>query len=447
MENLSAERAILGAILVNNDAIYQCDDLKPDDFTFSSHRIVFARMQGLAMKGEPVDIVTLATSLSNFGQLKMVGGEAFLSDLVDGVPDNGHVESYVREVADLSRRRKLVSTAEAAVAQANDRSETTQDCVSVLLDRMLELAGNDGHGSIHVKDYSWDVYNRVRKVAATPLSDRPIGLTTSIPSLDRITTGFQPGELIIVASWTGEGKTVLLTQTIVANAQEGIPILWFTQEMSREQVMKRMIPYLSGGVVKGRWLRDPRRMQEFPSVMKAFNDTQAVIDSWPLWVHDAASLDVNKLFAHAMLMVKRYNVQMICVDYIQLIKGQGDSRYDRVTYVSEQLRQLAKRAQVPVLAVSQMARPENREKRQPRMFDLKESGNLENDAHLILMPYRPQDKEGHYTGEDMIVIGKQREGPTGVVPVRFDALTLTFQPRSDGRDPITQEEMFDGSRL
>jgi replicative DNA helicase len=242
-----------------------------------------------------------------------------------------------------------------------------------------------------------------------------------------MTTGLRPGELWILASWTGEGKTVLATQIIVENVKRNIPVLWFTHEMNRRQVLLRMIPQITDGVVKGRHLRDPRNMT--PGHMAAFESTQAVIDTWPLWVNDAASMDIGHLFAHAMAMVKQHKIRLIAVDYLQLVKGRGDSRYDKVSDVSNTLRELAKNSGVPILAVSQMARPENRDKRQPRIFDLKESGSIEQDAHVIIMPYRPQDKDGHYSGEDLIVIGKQREGPTGVVQVRFDSLTLTFQPR------------------
>jgi replicative DNA helicase len=138
-------------------------------------------------------------------------------------------------------------------------------------------------------------------------------------------------------------------------------------------------------------------------------------------------------------MVKREKIGLIAVDYIQLVKGRGESRYEQTTDVSNTLRELAKDTGVPVLAVSQLSKPERGEKRPPRIFDMKESGALEQDAHVILLPYRPQEKDGHYTHKDIIIIGKQREGPTGSIKAPFDSKTLTFQGE---QEDATFEELF-----
>ena len=161
----------------------------------------------------------------------------------------------------------------------------------------------------------------------------------------------------------------------------------------------------------------------------AFDRAQKTMDDWPLWVNDASSQDIMGLYSHALMMVKRHGIKLIVVDYLQLVKGRGERNYERVSDVSNQLRELAKNSGVPVLVVSQLSRAENREKRTPRIFDLKESGSIENDSHVILLPYRPQEKDGRYSGEDLLIVGKMREGQTGVVQARFDSLTLTFQPR------------------
>jgi replicative DNA helicase len=168
--------------------------------------------------------------------------------------------------------------------------------------------------------------------------------------------------------------------------------------------------------------------------MKVFRETQAVIDTWPLWVNDATSLDIGQLAAHAQMMIRREKIKLIAVDYLQLLKAEAQTRYDRVTKVSESLRELAKYTGVPVIVVSQLSRPEDKKIRPPRPFDLKEAGSIENDAHVIIMPYRPQDRDGHFTGEDLIIVGKQREGPTGSVKVRFSTNTLTFDPRGEDEE-------------
>jgi replicative DNA helicase len=424
-ESVQAEKAILGAILLDADAIYQCGELKAIDFSLSSHRTIFSAMSELSTGSRPVDLVTLADHLN--GKLQSVGDVDYLASLLDGVPDRPHIEHYVSIVSAFSRRRRLLALCQSTMNDCEDHANSTEDCLSIALDRLLELAGTTSRKSAKIVDYSFDVYDRIKRAANTPLSDLPIGLPTGLKSIDHMTTGLRPGELWILASWTGEGKTVLATQIIVENVRRNSAVLWFTHEMNRRQVLLRMIPQITNGVVKGRHLRDPRNMMA--SHMAEFERTQSVIDAWPLWVNDAASMEIGHLVAHSMAMIKQHKIKLIAVDYLQLVKGRGDSRYDKVSDVSNSLRELAKNSGVPILAVSQMARPENRDKRQPRIFDLKESGSIEQDAHVIIMPYRPQDKDGHYSGEDLIVIGKQREGPTGVVQVRFDSLTLTFQPR------------------
>lgn len=436
-EGVEVEKAVLGSVLISSDAIYKCSVLKPEDFFISSHRIIFGAMQQLSLQQKPIDVLTLMDALGS--DSAKIGGHAYISSLVDGLPDALNVEQYAQIVYELSRRRRLMAIYQAGMAQCEDQSETTQDCLSVAIDRLLELAGKTSQKSRKLSEYSFDLYNRVRKAAATPLSDLPIGLPTGIKGIDRRTTGLRPGEFWIVASYTGEGKSIFAMQIIVENVRRQVPVLLFTPEMSRRQVLARMIPQLTNGVVKGRHLRDPRHMM--PLQLAEFERTQAVIDEWPMWVNDSASVDVATLYANSMAMVKQHKVRLIVVDYLQLVKGRGESRYDKVSDVSNCLRELAKHGEVPVLAVSQIARPENREKRTPRIFDLKESGSIEQDAHVILLPYRPQEKDGRYTGEDVILIGKQREGPTGSIKVQFDPITLTFQPRGKD-DESDSETMF-----
>lgn len=426
-EGIDAEKAVLGAILLNSDSFFQCGILKAEDFFLSSHRTIYRAMGDLIKSSRAIDLVTVVDKLG--ADVGKVGDVGYLSSLLDGIPDNPHIEQYVQMVYEASRRRRLVALARGVIQQCEDESETTADCISVTTDRILELAGTTTNKSKRMSDFSSDVYQRIRRAAKTPMSDLPIGLPTGIKGIDYRTTGLRPGEFWIIASYTGEGKSILATQIILENVRRQTPALLFTPEMKDRQVLARMVPQLTNGVVKGRHLRDPRHMTA--GQLAEFDRTQNIIDSWPLWINDSSSVDIAMLYAHTMAMVKQHKIKLVVVDYLQLVKGRGESRYDKVSDVSNSLRELAKNAEVPVIAVSQISRPENREKRIPRIFDLKESGSIEQDAHVILMPYRPQEKDGTYTGNDVIIIGKQREGPTGSIKVRFDSLTLTFQPKED----------------
>lgn len=430
------EKAVLGTILIDNDAIYLCGNLRSEHFTLSSHRLLFGQMYEMAMKGEPIDTVTLVTALQSKNILGKIGDVGYVSSLLDIVPDRPRVEHYAKMVLDGFRRRNLLACASAITAQCEDASEDTESCYSVAVDRLLSLAGTTESRPVHVRDYSDKVYNRVNTMAKTPLSDLPVGMRIGIPGVDKLTTGIRDKEFWVVASWTGEGKTVLATQIIMENAGRNVPVLWFTHEMSREQVMLRMVPLLTEGEVRGRDLRDPRNMAA--AKLAYFMATKEMIDKWPLWVQDAASMEIATLYAQAVAMVKQHKVKLVVVDYIQLVKGRGDSRYDRVTDVSNMLRELAKNY-APVLGVSQLAKPERGDKRPPRIFDMKESGSIEQDAHVILMPYRPQLKDGSYTGDDLIIVGKQREGKTGAVKAQFDSRTLSFRPHPDDQTDYAGE--------
>lgn len=427
LADVNAERAILGAVLLDNQALYHCAALGREDFSVPANQKIYTAMATLARSGKPIDPISV------FDQLRSSNASVdleYVADLIDGVciSDISHT---VRIVSQFGLRRRYVSVCKTSAELAFDLSESADDCISITHDRLLKLVGDGKHKSHILKDYSFDVYADIERLSNTSPYES-IGLPTGIKRLDNATTGLRPGEYWVLGSWTGSGKTACVTQVIVENAKKDIPVLWFTQEMTKRQVMLRMIPGLTEGVVRAKDLRNPRNMSA--AQMKVFRETQAVIDTWPLWVNDATSLDIGQLVAHAQMMIRREKIKLIAVDYLQLLKAEAQTRYDRVTKVSESLRELAKYTGVPVIVVSQLSRPEDKKIRPPRPFDLKEAGSIENDAHVIIMPYRPQDRDGHFTGEDLIIVGKQREGPTGSVKVRFSTNTLTFDPRGEDEE-------------
>lgn len=427
LADIPAEKSILGAILTDNNCLYQTFSMEPEDFFLASHRNIFISMRELAMNGAKIDAFMVVNYLRSSDPPVNISVDVVAS-LLDGIVD-ARIENLVKIVHSLGLRRRFVLNCKRCAEMAFDLSERTEDCIAVAHDRMLELAGDGTRKSYSIKEFSFDVYEKIRKTANTS-PDLTIGLTTGVDRLDRVTTGLRPGEYWVMGSWTGSGKTALLTQTIQANAAKEIPVLWFTQEMTRQQVLLRLIPKLSDGVVRARDLRDPRNMTG--AQLKVFDDTQAIIDTWPLFINDATSLDIVHLVAHAQMMVRRERIKLIGVDYLQLLNAQGtQTRKDRATAVSAGLRELAKSTGVPVIVVSQLSRPEDKKVRPPRLFDLKESGDIENDAHVVIMPFREKNRENKYTGDDLIQIEKQREGPTGSVKVQFDTSTLTFSARGE----------------
>lgn len=417
--------------MIENELLYQVGELKPEDFSTEYHREMYRALWAVISQGGTADAVTLSQYLVQQGKPK-VGDYIVVFD--DGINPVRNIEPHVKEIARTSRRRSIIRALEGAVAQAYDMSESNEDVISVTHDKLLNLASASMvNQSFHVKDFSFQVYEGLRRLAERDTS-ASLGLTTAVTEVDDLTTGFRPGELAVIGAYTGEGKTAYLEQILAANCYRGVPALMFSQEMSKEQVLIRMIPYLTGGRVTARKLRDPRLMNMAQKV--DVENTQSVIDGWPLWVNDASRFDVNEMVAHSHAMIRRYGIRLIGVDYLQLLKASGKDKREQVGNASEALRSLAKSQKVAVVALSQLGRPGDKVKRPPTMFDLKESGEIEEDAHLVLLLYRPVEKDkGTFTRKDFIIVGKQREGPTGSVKVRFNSDMLIFEARSEQDEP------------
>jgi replicative DNA helicase len=437
--NVEAEKAILGAILLDNFAYTQAGNLHPDDLSLDSHRVIFSVMREMAQANLPVDMVTLPDELGRRRALARVGGVPYLASLTDGLPRSTNIERYVELVRDAAQRRRFVTLCQDGLQMAQDGSETTGDCFSVTMAKLLAAAAHNGNMSVSRIGDCWCEFEQRLERAGDVRDRTAVGLRTGFSRLDEFTKGFQAGEYVVIGAATGEGKTSLAVQIILANLFDGVPTMFFSQEMTRQQVLSRMVLRLCQGEVSNHELRDPRRLN--PAQRALIRHIGSTVERWPLWVADASRQDIRDMTFQARVMVHREKVKLIVVDYLQLVRGHGESRYERINSVSEGLRELAKSEKVTVIAVSQLARPEDKKKRRPVLYDLKESGNIEQDAHLVLLLYRPQERDGSFTREDEIIIAKQREGGTGVIEVLFDPRVLTFSPRGrHSTEAITDEE-------
>ena len=429
---LQSEKVILEMVLLDNEQFYQLDRIQPDDFQNGDHRQIFVALRERVQAGDQVDHVTLHQLFESAGKSHIAN---LVIDLDRGFVGNQKIESHVQEVLRASHRRQIIKTLEAAVAQARDFSEDNESVLAVTYDRLLDIQDfGRSSKSLRVSDFSDAFYARVERIANQQAGVG--GFTTGIAALDEMTTGFRLGEYIIVGAYTGEGKSSYVIQVIAENCRAGVKVLLFSQEMSKDAVLARVIPQVAD--IPAWKLRNPRKM--VGSDRAVFAESKAIVDGFNLWVNDASTLHASELVSHAHTMVRKHGIKLIVVDYIQLMKAEGDKRYDQVSAASGALRELAKSQNVVVIAVSQLARPEGKIKRAPTMFDLKASGELENDAHLILFPWRPVDKQG-YTAKDFIIIGKQREGPVGRVPVVFDRERLMFNSRQEegSQEPLESE--------
>ncbi len=446
--NLDAEKTILGAILLDNAAHAEAaESLKSDDFSLDSHRRIFLRMTELIDTGRTVDIVTLSNELARYKEVESVGGVAYLASLTEGLPRRPVIEDYIRIVKDKSMLRRLMGICSAAIARAADQSqdaigvldETEAQLLDVSQDSLnqglqsIEIIVRDSFGSID------NLYKQSREVS---------GLATGFTDFDRMTSGLQKGELIIIAARPSMGKTALAIN-IAENAalRYGSVVAIFSLEMSRESLLRRMLASQAGvdqqKIQKGFIGRvEQERLQ---TALSQLVEARMFID-------DSAGSTVSEMRAKARrLKQNNGGLDLIMVDYLQLMSAtlpgasrKGfENRVQEVSAISRGLKAMAKELKVPVIALSQLSRSnEKRDDKRPMLSDLRESGSIEQDADVVAFIHR----ESYYNRDENmadadkskaeIIIAKQRNGPTGIVQMHWNSAFTRF----DGVDMGHQAE-------
>jgi len=339
-----------------------------------------------------------------------------------------NVKQWVEIVRDAAKRRYLSNSCQSLIAKLEDPTNATDallDSHEALLFR-LRATGIEQMAR-HVKEIVPTVLNEM--VSQWKHKDELVGLTTGVEPLDYNTTGIRLGEYWVIGAAPSRGKTVFGAQIVASNADQGVPSLVFSYEMTREQFVKRLIPNHSG--IPAERVRDFRYASE-GQVTEA-SEAGAQIAQWAFWVCDPEGMSAGELTAVAKLHIRRHGIKLIVVDYLQIIEGEERDIRIRVGAVSNALRSLAKTEQVAVVALSQLRRPTDENDR-PTMFHLKETGDIEAHAHTICLIYRPKDEQGRWSGCDEIIVAKQREGLVGSEPVLLDNTRLWFVPRGVSND-------------
>jgi replicative DNA helicase len=424
--NVEAERSVLGSIMLDAKAIDEAASLGlvPSDFILDSHRKIFSAMQQVSESPGVIDTITLPAELSRRKELEAVGGYAYISGLLDGVPDRPSIKHYVKIVREKAAQRKVMAACNATVAAVADGS-SSQEAIGQLGETMLQIqTGSDDAPAERVLKFSDAVYSDWEKLADG--SNDLIGLSTGLESLDLVTTGIRPGETWAIGGRTGEGKTSLALQIAAANCRRDVPVGYFSIEMGKEEMLQRL--WSHEGKIPFGYIRNPRCTST--DIRSQVRRAMATVGSWPLFVAVDGSLSVQKLVAKARLMIRQEKLGLLVVDYVQQVIAIAPNERERITKISGQIRALAKDTGIPILAVSQLNRPLQRNANErPNKFSMKESGSLENDSHTILLIYRPSDDFGRPTGDDEIIIAKQRHGPVSNEAVRFDSRAMTFFDR------------------
>jgi replicative DNA helicase len=428
-QNLEAERSILGAILLDNHALNAAiENLKPEDFFLEQHRRVFNQMIALGESQQAIDLVTLTESLHRVGELESSGGAPYLAALADGMPRVSNVEHYARIVREKALLRNLIH----ATHNIQQRALEGEDGADTILDNaessIFAIAEDRiKAGLIPVKDIVRDNFERLEKIFREGKSIT--GVSTGYTELDKLLSGLQPSELLILAARPSQGKTALalnFAENIAIRA--GQPVAFFSLEMSKESLLQRLVAsvaqidaqkFRSGHLSREDW----RRMTE----------ALGTISSAPLWIDDAGSTSVLEIGAKARRLKRDKGLAMVVVDYLQLITGRGrfNNRQEEVSSISRGLKGLAKELQLPVLVLSQLTRAPEREERGPQLSDLRESGAIEQDADVVMFIYRPHWSKMEASPEERdqaeIQVAKQRNGPTDKVRFVFRSRLTRFE--------------------
>ena len=427
--NLEAERSVLGAILIHNEAFnYAIELIDANDFFRDAHRRIFEKMIALGERTQAIDLVTLKEALAQTGELDEVGGPAYIASLVDGVPRSTNVEHYARIVKEKSTLRALIHASNGIAQRAWEAEEEP----NVILDEAERLIFQIA------EDRAREGFVSMRKIVDESLPKieqlfEHKQLITGVPSgfddLDLMTRGLQPSDLIIVAARPSMGKTSLVLNIAeTAAIKHGATVGFFSLEMSKESLFIRLLT----SVAK----IDAHRLQTGHVGQRDYDRLSSAISQLseaPIYIDDSPGLGVLEMRAKARRLAAEHGLKLLVVDYLQLMTGRGrfDNRTLELAAISRGLKSLAKELNVPVLALSQLSRaPEARSDHRPLLSDLRESGALEQDADVVLMIFRPEmypDCKEEEKGIAELIIAKQRNGPTGTVNLAFIREHTRFQ--------------------
>lgn len=421
--SLDAERAVLGGIMLENNALNLATQiLAPDDFYSRANGLVFEAMGELFRRGQPVDLVTLRAWLVDRGHLQKAGGDEHLLSLTETIPTVENIEHHAEIVRDKAVVRRLIQRCHEIAAQGYGEYGDVKEFVDDSEKKIFEVAKEHKKAPYeHIKDVVIRTFEQVTEAAER--KERITGLPTGFDKLDRMTAGLKSGELIIVAGRPGMGKTAFaLNVALHGCAQRRVPVAVFSLEMAKEELARRLL--CSEARVDGGRMRTGMLSRED---WTRLTSAAGSLTNLSLYIDDTAALSIMELRGKARRLKAEHGLGLVVVDYLQLMRAGNkvESREKEISEISRSLKALAKELEVPVMALSQLNRGvETRagKDKRPQLADLRESGAIEQDADVILFIYR----EEFYNREDPelrgiaeVIIGKQRAGPVGTVKCRF----------------------------
>ncbi len=444
-----AEQAVLGAMLLDQDAALKAAEFLDDTMFYrESHRLLFRAMIALTERGDVIDPVTLRDELARRGDLDRAGGMEYVAALIDVVPTAANVDYHAKIVRDKAVLRRLVEAATGIIQDVYEGRGSAGEVLDNAEHRVFQVAQfRRSEEFSRIKELIWPTMERIEQLQSGA------GSVTGVPSgfldLDRLTAGFQRADLVIVAARPSMGKTALALNIVQhAAIEHNVGVAIFSLEMSKDALVQRLL--CSEGLVDAQRLRRGQlRDDDYPKLARA----AGLLGTAPIWIDDSAALTPLAMRSKARRLKAEHDIALVVVDYLQLMQGPGDSenRQQEISYISRSLKALAKELDVPVVAISQLSRaPEQRggEHRRPQLSDLRESGAIEQDADVVCFIYRQEFYDGpvdpksneNIEGIAEVIVGKQRNGPTGTVKLhfkkeytRFDNYTSRDAPQEAAR--------------
>lgn len=429
-QDLNAEQSIIGSMLIDKNAITRAMEiLSPESFYRDAHRFIYESILELSESNEPVDIVTVTDHLRNSGKLNAVGGSVYISDLLGSVPSAANAEYYAKIVEEKSVLRRLIDAGTNIISQAFENpkgvdlvlDEAEKNIFDIALKRIRQGFFKIDHVLKTVLDRIDSLYGKKESIT---------GIPTGFPDLDKLTAGLQNSELIIIAARPSVGKTAFalnIAQNI--SIRHKIPVAIFSLEMSKEQLAQRLL--CSEAEVDAQKLKTASLSD---SGWKRLTRSLGKLSEAPIFIDDSASITTMEMRAKARRLKIEQGLGLIIVDYMQLMQGRTnyENRVQEISDISRSLKTLARELDIPVIAISQLSRAiEQRQDRMPRLSDLRESGEIEQTADLVMFIHR----EGYYNPTSdkgnlaELIIAKQRNGPTGVVELIFRKEFTKFESK------------------
>ncbi|MBA3678962.1 replicative DNA helicase [Candidatus Saccharibacteria bacterium] len=428
-QNAEAESSLIGSLLIDKDGIIKVADIvATDDFYVTKNSQIFEAILGLFERREPIDVITLADSLEKNGHLEDVGGAAYLTELVNSVPSSAHVAQYAHIVAEKATLRRLID----AASSINSMAYAEGDALDSVLDEAEQtlFAVSQKHlkqNFTPIQDVLTQSFERLDSLHKDKTSLR--GIPTGYRALDNLLAGLQNSDLIILAARPSMGKTSLalnIAQHVAT--KEGIPVGIFSLEMSKEQLIDRLLSSEAG---IDSWKLRTGNLED--SDFEKINKAMGTLSESPIYIDDSAMANVMEMRTKARRLQSENDLGLIIIDYLQLMSGRnsgGDNRVQEISEISRGLKGLARELNVPVIALSQLSRSvEMRSPKIPQLSDLRESGSIEQDADVVMFIYREDyyEKDSDRKSLADILVRKHRNGPTGEVELYFQPELMLFR--------------------